>query len=570
MLRIFRDRPGHYALLILVAVLLFFLNLGGPSLWDIDEGNNAEAAREMFMSGNWIVPTFNFRLRTDKPALLYWFQIASYRLFGIHEFSARFPSALAALVTVLVTYEFGRRLFQASTGILAGLILASTALFCAASHFANPDALLVALTTLAFFFFWTSFASESHGWFVPAGICTGLAVLAKGPVGIVMPLAVIGLFLWRTGRLGRFWRHGLIGGILAFILVAIPWYVWVSAETKFIFLREFFFTHNTGRFSAPMEGHGGPIYYYLVCLPLGFVPWSAFFIPVCWAAMGRNAQKDVEKLMAEHSFPTSQFHVGELENPSPKSVFPYHFLWCWILIYLVFFSLSGTKLPNYILPIYPPLALLTARFLDRWRRHILSLPGWLIHYCLICLALVGIGSGLGLAFVGGAVEVPFLRGRYLWGLDQWAVVGAIPVLGALTASWFAHHRQPLHLILSVSVSAVLFIGSLAAWGSGAVDAHKAAKPLVRAILAHQNQQEIRIGCYQYYQPSLVFYCRREVIRLNKEDEMREFLQYPIPIYLLVPAKEWKNWENKVAGTFPILDRHYDLYQGEDIVVVTNR
>src|SRR5713101_9776458 len=134
------NRCGHYLLLLALAAGLSFPNLGGPSLWDIDEGNNAEAAREMLDCGNWVVPTFNYQLRVDKPALLYWLQIGAFRLFGINEFAARFPSALAALAAVLMTYELGGRMFGAATGLLAGLILASTGLFCASAHFANPDA----------------------------------------------------------------------------------------------------------------------------------------------------------------------------------------------------------------------------------------------------------------------------------------------------------------------------------------------------------------------------------------------------------------------------------------------
>src|SRR5262245_62711211 len=135
-------RAGHYAILLLVMAGTCLPNLGGPSLWDIDEANNAEAAREMRDADNWVVPTFNYALRVDKPALLYWLQIAAYQVFGVNEFAARLPSVFAATLAVLLTYELGRRCFNALTGLLGALILASAAMFCAAAHFANPDALL--------------------------------------------------------------------------------------------------------------------------------------------------------------------------------------------------------------------------------------------------------------------------------------------------------------------------------------------------------------------------------------------------------------------------------------------
>src|SRR5262245_41676235 len=112
MARYLNGRAGHYLLLLVLAGGLFFPSLGTPSLWDIDEGHNVEATREMGESGNWIVPTFNFQLRVDKPALLYWLQLAAFRLVGVNELAGRLPSALAALAAVLLTYELGRRIFD--------------------------------------------------------------------------------------------------------------------------------------------------------------------------------------------------------------------------------------------------------------------------------------------------------------------------------------------------------------------------------------------------------------------------------------------------------------------------
>src|SRR5260370_5953066 len=199
-------RAGHYLLLMSAAAALSFPNLGAPSLWDIDEGHNAEAAREMLDSGNWLVPTFNFQLRDHKPPLLYWLQIAAYEWLGVSEFSARLPSALAALAAVLLTYELGRLMFGSGAGLVAGLILANAPPCCAAAHFANPDSLLDALTLATFFIFWRGISrsagtSRLNTWFVPVALCMALAVLTKGPVGLLLPMAVIVLFLLRSRQL---------------------------------------------------------------------------------------------------------------------------------------------------------------------------------------------------------------------------------------------------------------------------------------------------------------------------------------------------------------------------------
>src|SRR5262249_5974935 len=228
----------------------------------------------MYESGNWIVPTFNFSLRVDKPALLYWLQMLGYHFCGINEFSARLPSALAALCTMLLTYELGRKMFSAVAGLYAGLILASSVLFCASAHFANPDALLNACTVLTFLFFWRDWERNGNSWLVLGGISTGVAMLAKGPVGLVLPSAAVFLFLLWSRQLRRYCRPQLVGGIFAFLLVAMPWYAWVAADTKAEFLRGFFLQHNVGRFLEPMESHRGSVFYYAFVLLIGFAPWS--------------------------------------------------------------------------------------------------------------------------------------------------------------------------------------------------------------------------------------------------------------------------------------------------------
>lgn len=540
MVQRFNGRLAHYLLLLLVTAGLFLPNLGVPSLWDIDEGCNAEAAREMLESGNWIKPTFNFQLRVDKPPLLYWLQMAAYQLFGINEFSARLPSALAALLTVLLTYELGRRLFDARTALLAGLAAASALLFSGSAHFANPDALLNLFTLLTFFLFYTSYARGSPLWLVLSGFSTGLAVLAKGPVGLVLPAVVIGLFLIWEGQLRRLLDHRILLGLLAFLLVVVPWCILICAETKAEFLSGFIFTHNIGRFRNTMERHSGPFYYYGLALLVGFFPWSVFIGPTL-----RHAWREAN-----------------------QSAF--RFLWCWIAVYFLFFSLSATKLPNYILPTYSAVALMTAAFLERWRQRKIVTGRWAIPISLSCLALAGLGIGIGLFVVGGAIGQPLMRGRCLPGLESWAALGAVPLLGAVVACWFYRREERTALVLGFIVMAVLFVGALAGWGSIALDAFKAPRALVQNADALQPTREIRVGCYQYYQPSLVFYCQREMHQMKEEDQALEFLKCPLQVYLFVPAAVWDKLAEKAEGTCHLVARHRDLYRNFDVVVVTNQ
>lgn len=539
-------RAGHLALLAAASAAVFLVNLGGPTLWDIDEGNNAEAAREMLVSGNWVVPTFNFKLREDKPALLYWLQVTAYRAFGVNEFAARLPSALAALATVLLTYELGRRTFGRRAGLLAGLVLASSGLFCAAAHFANPDALLVACSTLTLFCFWRDEARGGRGWFVLSGAAAGLGMLAKGPVGLALPGAVIGLYLLASGQLRRLLDGRLLLGLLAFLLVAGPWYGWVGAETKGQFLRGFFGTHNAGRFRAPMENHGGPFYYYAVVLAVGLAPWSAFLAPAAWHSI-REWRRSADA--------SSRAHV---------------FLWCWAAAYLVFFSLSGTKLPNYVLPMYPAAALLVARYLVAWKEGEAKAPAWAFPAGLVALGAVGVAVAVGLLVAGGALGGPWLRGRHFPGLEWWAVLGTLPAVGAAAAWACSRAGRRGGALASVAVASLAFVGALAAGPPPVLNAHKAPRPLADVIAARQREPEVRVGCYEYAQPSLVFYCGREVSSLKSEETALEFLRYPLPVYLLTPAPVWEALRDKVTVPCEVVGRHADLYRGCEVVVVTNR
>ncbi len=551
MFRRLDNRAGHHVLLIAVWAALGLPNLGGPSLWDIDEGNNAEAARMMLESGDYVVPTFNGDLRVDKPALLYWLQAGAYRVFGVNEFAARLPSAVAALATVLLTYELARRQFGPGCGLLSALVLASSVAFCLGGHFANPDALLLACGVAGFALFWHGY-SRGRLPFVRLGVALGLGVLAKGPVGIVLPTTVTGLFLLWSGR----WRlldGRLLLGAASFAAVVLPWYVWVTAETKLEFIKGFLFHHNVDRFLTPLEGHRGSPFYYLPVIFFGFMPWAVLMGLGCWAAWPFPRRR-------KGSPP-----LPDLERDARR------LLWCWLLVYLVFFSLSGTKLPNYVLPVYVPLAVFVGHFLDRWRRGEITPYGWAMPCGLVFVGLVGVGWAAGVCVAAGRLSVPFFDEPPIGGLEAWAVVGLVPVAAALVGAWRLWRGDRAGVVAAVAAAAVVFVGVLAGGGGAALEAEKSPRALAAAWRREQTDREVRVGCYGYFQPSLVFYSRREVQRLATPGDVQEFLESPLESYLCVPAAVWEQNLKSVVGDRPrVIARRHDLYQKCDVVLVRNR
>jgi len=565
---------AHPFFLTLLCAGLYLPGLGVPSLWDIDEGHNAQAAREMLEAGTWITPTFNYQLRVDKPALLYWLQMCGYLTLGIDEFSARLPSALAALLTVLLTYALGRRCFDPATALLGAVVLASSLLFSGSAHFANPDALLNACNVLTFLLVWIGLQAGHSRWLGWVGVSTGLGFLAKGPVALVLPAAVVLLFLLWTQQLRRLLSVRLLQGFFLFALVAVPWFALVGSETKGEYLRGFFLKHNRDRFLNPMEGHSGPFVYHVGSLLFGFLPWSVFLGPALWCAWkewrrGRAASQDAP-------CPETAGQTGNgLATATAYSLMTapltaLKFLLCWIAVYFVFFSISRTKLPNYILPLYPAVALLTAWFLQAWRRGELVVPRWLISLSLACWALVGVGTSVGLLTASGVIELSLLRGRSLPGLEVGVFLGLLPVLGA-GAAWLCWQRDAtVSMFGALAVSAALFVLSLMTWGAAALDAHKAPRSLVAQVDAKQLHREVRIGCYGWYQPSLVFYCEREVQQLLSEQQALDFLRSPLEVYLFVPIQIWEGLEAKASGPCRLLARQRCLYRNCEVVVISNR
>jgi len=322
----------------LVSLLLYLPGLGARDLWAPVEPRYAEIARVMLAKGEWVVPTINGAVYTDKPILYFWLVLIGSRLFGgVNEWTVRLPSAFSGLGLALTTYFLGRDLVGARVGFMAALVLSSSARVLWEARWAHTDMAFTFFFTLSMYFFVRAiFKIGGPREFVLACASVGLATLTKGLIGVVLP----GLVLLTFVAVRRDWRAllqwRLASGILVFFLVAAPWFASVDLATEGEWLKVFLLTHHIQRYTSGL-GHRQPFYYYFTNLPPDFLPWTIFVVPAIFSYRSR-----IKALM------------------EPMDLF----LFLWFALIFLFFSFSDTKRALYLLPLFPPAALFVARYFD--------------------------------------------------------------------------------------------------------------------------------------------------------------------------------------------------------------
>jgi 4-amino-4-deoxy-L-arabinose transferase-like glycosyltransferase len=242
-----------------------------------------------------------------------------------------------------------------------------------------------------------------------------------------------------------------------------------------------------------------------------------------------------------------------------------------VAAYLVFFSAAATKLPNYIAPLYPAVAILTARFLVRWREGAVHPSKWVMPTAAVGVALVGAVVAIGLLIVGGVIPVQMKGLRILPAVAPWAGLGLILLAGGAAMGWCLRVGNRTRYVQAVTAAAVLFVGLTAAFPAVAIDRYKAPKELVAVAGASQPHQEVRLASLDYTQPSVTFYAGRRVERLFSAAAAGEFLAMPLPAYLFVPEPVWAaQLARNVSTPHRIAARKYDLLRNCEILVVTNQ
>jgi 4-amino-4-deoxy-L-arabinose transferase-like glycosyltransferase len=498
-------------LLLALAGLLLLVGLGAVALTDRDEGANAEAAREMLAERSWITPTLGGAPRFAKPALVYWLMALAYAGLGVGETAARLPSAVAAVLLVLVQYAFARWAFGKDVAGRAALVLLLSVEYVAIGRMALTDATLALWSTVAGYAFLRGWwgAPPRGGWYALAWIAAGVAALAKGPVGLLVPLGGVLAFLALAGGLGQAWREAWpLRGLGLFLLVALPWYAamfWIHGWDYAARARG----ETLGRVLRPVTGPGGTALFYAPVLLLGFFPWSAF-LPEAVVRALRQARARARR-----------------SRPDAVTVFAA----AWLLVGLALFSVAQTRLPHYILPLFPAAALLVA-------------ASWPARPSLLSRSLLG---GTGVA-VGVLLAGAWLASEHLVRLlapAYPAAAGArLPASALLVAGLVAsaggvalvRDGAVLFKALAALGALVLAIGfQVALPGFGAAFVAPAGELAARAGRAARPCDTIAAA--GPYRPSLLFYARRPVTFLGRRDDGRlaELLARPGQLFVIAPA-----------------------------------
>ncbi|SPF31578.1 Glycosyl transferase, family 39 [Candidatus Sulfotelmatobacter kueseliae] len=504
---------------------LFFYGAGQFGLIGADEPRYAQVAREMLDRRDWITPVLNGQAWLEKPPLYYWQAMLAYSALGVSDVAARLPSAIDATLLVIAVYLFFRR-FRRGVEVDAALITASGAGVIGYARAASMDMALAASFSVGMLAWWAWRESGRRIYLAAFYVCMALGMLAKGPVAPVLAAAIIVLFAIAAQEWRLIVRTLWLPGILLFCAIALPWYVAVEMRNP-QFFREFILEHNLARFSTDVYHHRQPFWYYLPVTLLALVPWTVFVI-AAFAASVRAWWTQRKSVSAEPDFEL-QFNL---------------FACVWLVVPVVFFSISRSKLPGYILPAVPAGAVLLADYLRRHLEREEPVPKWMA----VLHALVASAPIVPALLVGYAVA----EHRLPAGRPMLIALAIAFVLCAAIALTLASRLQLRMLRFVTLIPVVLAVAAVLKLGTTAIDQTLSARPLA-AELATVETRELPVavcGTSRELEYGLAFYRNQTIARC-------EFGPIPTEEHLLVAPPMFRyNIAEKAPGRRVMFLGHY--------------
>jgi len=516
------DEPDCKTLwkIFVLASLMFFPALGSAGLVNTSDAYYSEAAREMLNRGDFITPYLNFTPFYDKPILTYWLIIASYLSFGVNTFAARLPSALCAIATALVVYSLSRRFVSRRAAFLAALALVAMPLFVIVGHVALTDMPLTLLTTVTNLLLLAALIKGSSKCLIPAYVSLGLALLCKGPLAIVVVGTCVGGFLLCTSRTPEhFYKRFLslkpLVAIAVLLAVALPWFVAEHIASHGEFTTYFFIKQNFGRLMGQLPSHLYPVWFYTPFLLGGFVPSLPLLVGAPIVFRFRKNRRFSES-------PRVQLIIAAS---------------CWFVGTLVLLTISSSKLPTYLLPLAPPIAILAGIYLDT----IIRLGK---RRFILWGAPVLVLGGLGSLFVfpkmfDGASD-----------LQSLATICTILFVLGYTAYGVLVYKSKLHQgIIALFVSSLLACAALVPIGIQQTYRLGPAA-LEQVVKAAASDRSASIAVIEQESPKAAFYAQRKVFEINGPLDFQKYLETTSgPHYLILDDKNF-------AVLQPFFPTHY--------------
>lgn len=472
-------------LVVVCSLVFLFAGLGSYSLKEPDEGRYAEIPREMVESGDYVVPHVNYVRYFEKPPFLYWATAVSFHLFGSNEWGFRLPNALAAFLLVLTVFWFGRLWFGSKTGLLSSVVLLTSLGFFAMARIVTTDMFFAFFLTASLFSFLEYYRREKWLYVHLFYAFAALATLTKGPVAVLLLAATVIIFLLSDWNLGFLRKMRWLTGSLLYCVIALPWFIAISyAEPRFFHF--FFIDQHLLRFFTTKHKRSGPLYYFIPVLAAGLFPWS-FLLP-----------RAIHRL----------WYTKEIR-----------FLFLWSLLVFLFFSLSGSKLPPYVLPIFPSLSIIIAHFLDRsWGEGVRMKPEIIVSSITFFLFMAGSFAILdhrvveALTEVTGPTEImpllPALKGFFFF-------VSGVS-LAALAANIFIRKSGRSVFFLNAVFSFLLCAAVLLQ--IPAIDSLATTKPLAYEIGKREGTYDLLINV-SALDHTLPFYTRKRVTLASYTGEL---------------------------------------------------
>ncbi|MEO7031003.1 MAG: glycosyltransferase family 39 protein [Herbaspirillum sp.] len=473
--------------LLVVFLGIWFYMLGARTLVPTDEGRYAEMAREMVATHDWITPRLNAIKYFEKPPLQTWMNAITFELFGLGEWQARLWTGLCGLFGIALIGYAGRRIYNPRVGFNSALILGSSFLWMALGHINTLDMGLAGMMTLALCGLLlgqhnNASPRERRNWMLACWAGMALAVMSKGLIGIVLPGAVLVLYTLFS-RDWAIWKRLHAGkGLLVFLLITVPWFTVVSLRNP-EFAHFFFIHEHLQRFTTKIHHRDGPWYYFIPILLAGIVPWIGMLAQSLWSA---RREPEIQR------------------GFRPKLI-----LLIWSIFIFVFFSISDSKLPSYILPIFPALALLLACYLEQAGVRTVQASAGLI-------ALIGIAGIVGAGNIPSLTDVAFEVPLYQ-GYVPWVTAASVLALaGGVAAIWLARRQTPTALVILAATG--FLCGQLLMLGHEPLGRYASGADLVPAIQAELTPTTPIYAVGRYNQ-TLPFFLRRTMTLVEEPDEL---------------------------------------------------